>query len=385
MLRLFLTSSHISTMYMIMYAKNTNKSGMDDILLMDFPRMKKSLVDLITDTSNIYSWKEVINFAKVVSDDYEYLPTTTKKYIRLFKNNIFLKPFYNILLKIYEARTLTRHKKMILKRINTQYNQIELNLLTKTGLNKALIEIFPHANVNYFEHGLGDYMYLLNNQVEKDGQFYCVFSNSFKKYLASVQHHLTSVYPVVYDVSEFKLLSKKVIQGRLSQRDNPSIFNIPNNSILLLLDSVDIYNVLDNFWTDFIDVCLKNVQDYHQYTYIIKPHHMQSFRSIKIVKTYLDQLGVAYTFIDSVELMSFSAEVLFSAWREKVKYVFSIFSSSVYYLSILYEGEGIIFYHGYDFFKAYLAQAPLQFVSIFKGLEELTNKVFSVNCKNINI
>jgi len=43
MVRLFVTTSHLCTLYMLSYARNTNKGNYTDVLILDTPPKKKSL------------------------------------------------------------------------------------------------------------------------------------------------------------------------------------------------------------------------------------------------------------------------------------------------------------------------------------------------------
>jgi hypothetical protein len=49
----------------------------------------------------------------------------------------------------------------------------------------VLHKIYPKAEINYFEHGIGDYMYYAQNEIQA-GNLFCLFPQEFQAYLKSI-------------------------------------------------------------------------------------------------------------------------------------------------------------------------------------------------------
>ena len=287
-----------------------------------------------------------------------------------------------MLLNRHRKKSIIKEKETF-KQLFAGYNtdNVELNLMTKTGLNQSLLEMFPQATLNYFEHGMGDYYYILEPDLSK-GNFYCVFAEGFKKQLNNKHIPHEFVYPLLGD-TDFSAIANRIIDTHPKGAEIRKTFSVPDKTVVILMESVEIYNVPDNFWTDYIDLCLSKIDAPKEYHFLIKPHHLQSFNAIEITRRYFEKLGLKATFTDNDYAISFSAEVLFCLWKQNARYVFSLFSSSIYYVSKLYADERITYYYGYDFFKNYLHNSPPQFIKIFKGIESVIKEVLSENCKKM--
>jgi hypothetical protein len=382
MLRIFVTSSHISAIFQLIYARNTVKEGYVDVLFVDSPNLKKSIIDLITDTQKIYPWKITYSFATAITDETNMKPGFVKKSTRYLKNKPGFKEIYNVLLKRHEERRVIREKSRLLELLaEYKTEDVELNLLTKTALNGSLISIYPKAKINYFEHGMGDYWYVLKPDVPK-GDFYCLFAERFKMNLENKKVDGGFIYPISKE-NGFLEIAKQIIENHEKTKEIKLEFDVKGKLVVIMMESVEVYQVPDNFWTDYIDLCLSKINNPAEFTFIIKPHHLQSFNAIEITKSYVEKLGLKVKFADNAYAMSFSAEVLFSLWQENTHYAFSVFSSSIYYISKLYPNKQISYYYGYDFFRKYIKNSPPQFVEIYNGIEELVKEVLSENCKKM--
>lgn len=76
------------------------------------------------------------------------------------------------------------YRKELLLQLNpylTKDTQISLYMLTQTYLNRPLMQLFPSASINYIEHGMGDYYYILDPKTPK-GNFYCLFQKDIKNF-----------------------------------------------------------------------------------------------------------------------------------------------------------------------------------------------------------
>src|ERR1035437_42118 len=150
MIRIFVSPSQLCTLYMILYARKTHKEGMKDVLILDWPDKKKSLVKVITDTQKIYNWHNIINVSHTISDETDLLPSHKKKFTRKIKGIFFIKPVYGFLLKRYRAKCAKIEEQTISEKLAEAGEVLEVNIVTQTGITDSLFKLFPKAAVNYF-------------------------------------------------------------------------------------------------------------------------------------------------------------------------------------------------------------------------------------------
>jgi hypothetical protein len=368
---------------MIIYARKTRKESTKDVLVLDWPDKKKSLVKVITDTKNIYDWTTVIDLSRSLEDSHDLNPTSRKKIIRKIKSNPLVRPVYNFLL----SRHRKKHEKIEEQKITSGLAGLgevaEVNILTQTGITDSLFKLFPKVAVNYFEHGLGDY-FLIQKVKQPRFNFYCVFADRFKKHLT--QKKLPAGYVKEFITpQEFIAIAEETIEKSDEKNEIFSRYKVEGKKVIILLESVEIYNVPDNFWTDFLDLCMSKIKNPQEYTFILKPHPAQSFKAIEISKNHMiNHHKVKTLVIENSYSVNYSVEVLYSLWNDTAKYVFTVFSSGIYYISKIYANKQTNYFYAFDFFKGYTKQAPQQFLYIFNGLEDLVKNVFNENCTDIS-
>ena len=379
MIRIFVCPSHLSALYMILYARKTKTEAYKDVLVLDWPDKKASLTKVITDTKKIYNWVDVINLSRTISDETDLAPSSKKKLIRKLKEIFFLKPAYNLLLKRHRAKCAKIEEQTILSHLAGKGEVVEVNILTQTGIIESLFKLFPKAAVNYFEHGMGDY-FLIQKVKRVDFNFYCIFNERFKEYL--VTRNLPGNYVKGFiEAGDFLAISKETINADEKRDEIISQYQFAGKKVLILLESVEIYNVPDNFWTDYLDLCMSKIPNPQDYTFILKPHPAQSFKAIELSKSHMiNHYKVKTVVIEGNKAVNYSVEVLYSMWDDSTDYVFTVFSSALYYISKIYNNKQTKYFYAFDFFKDYTKNAPAQFVYIFNGIEDVVKNVLSENC-----
>lgn len=382
-IRVFVTTSHLSTIYMTLLARKTAPEGYKDVLLIDTGTRRDVLIRLIEETASFHNWHVLHNFSGSVGADFDYKTGTRKKLTRKFKNFFLISWFYKLMLRRYmkrrEQEYIEKLKKV--KGLDGSFPVTELYLMTETYLNHPLMKLFPDASVSYMEHGMGDYYHILTAKT-RPGKLYCVFSEPYRHYLESKGLACGWVYDLP-GKDGFRDLAEKLLAvhantlhtERLPKTDKPVVF--------ILLETPHVYNVPQSYWTAYIDHIFTRIDDPKKYHFILKPHPMHSREHQKITLGYLDKKGIEYSLLGSDELASASAEVLFSMWAGQTKHVFSIFSSACYYLSELYDGNGISFWHSAGFLEKNIGNAPRQYYTLFKELQPLVNEVFTLKCRKI--
>lgn len=380
MLRVFMSSTHTGAILQAIYANSTAQKGCFDVLLLDYPPMKESLIELIKRSDVIHKWDKVIDFSVSISDDTNKKPSLSKKIVRKVKTLPIIKGFYDKLLMQHLVQQKANHTSRLTLELSSHFNkQVQLNILTKTGLNECLFDLFPNAEINYFEHGIGDYMYY-EQQTIKEGNFYCLFNEEFGSYLKISKPKLAEkvfgyIQGNVFSQAITNLLNQGVIKTESITEQEKYVF--------VLMENVEMYEVESTFWTEYIDVCLKKIPSPEEYTFIIKPHHMQSFEAIEMTTSYLNKKGIKYKVLTNNYFMHMGAEVVFYFFQDKTEYVFSLFSSSIYYFTKLYPSSTIKYFHGYKLFAKYTNNAPKQFVEIYQNLQPIISNVVSKNCLDI--
>ena len=369
---------------MIAYARETNKGAYNDVLVLDTPPKKKALVKVITDTRKIYPWAKIIDLSTTLPDDADFVPGVRKRTTQKVKNHPLIKPVYDLLLNLYLKKQRAKEAKIIRHKLSGLGDVCQINILTQTGINETLFKLYPKAAINYFEHGLGDYIYIQKIN-PPNFNFYALFAHKFIEYLQNNKQENTYVKNL-FNATHFPSIAKEVIDSDdTKEKINSYTKNIEGKFVLILLESVQMYQVPEAFWTDYLALCIAQIDNPHDYTFILKPHPRQTIQSIKISKEYmLNARKLKTLVIENNHAANYSAEVLYSLWQDNTDYVFSVFSSAVFYISKLYEGKKTKYYFAYDFFKKYMHNATSQFVDTYLEAEELIKEVFSENCIHIS-
>lgn len=382
MLRIYLPTTHTGAVLMAIHAEKTKNSETKNVLMIDYPPLKESLIQLIKRSDVIHPWEKIVDFSKPVNDEINKKPSLRKRITRKLKELPLIKNIYLKLLESYSLKQKKQFKINIEKSLSElKSDKVILNVLTKTALNEALFELFPDAQINYFEHGIGDYMYYAQNRI-KSGNFYSVFAKEFKVFLTNQNSNNCN--------HVFEYISENEFESALKKLEEKNIITAPKELvstnkpiIFLLLENVEMYAVDDCFWTDYIDVCLSKISNPNDYLFVVKPHHNQSFDAIQKTIDYMALKNLDVFLLTKSNYMHVGAEILFYFIRSNTRFVFSLFSSSIYYLSKLYPSTEIYYYHGYDLFKKYTKKSPRQFTEIYEGIGPIIHNVLSSECEKL--
>ena len=380
-LRIFLTSSQLSTAFYSAYAQKTKDENLYyDVLVIDRTPKKVSLVKNILERAAIFhSWNEVLDLSIALEDSQSTRPSFKKRMTRKFKSLPIIKGFYDSLLKRYLKKQKSEYKFLFQEKIKVQaeFQKVSLHVLTQTILNETLFEIYPNAEVHYFEHGTGDYFYVLKPDL-KLNQFHCFFTEAFSNYLKSLSIGIPlSSY---LEKTDFEKIFTLDFQDPLCHDLNLKISNTKLDVHLILLDAFEIYHPPVKFWTDYLDRIVSQTSSLNNILFVLKPHPNQSKESIAISVNYFKERELQFLLFEGAELSQLSVETFFVSHQAKIKSVYSTFSSALFYLSHFYSDK-TKFYMLYDFASSYINSAPKQYKEIFKGLRPLIDEVFDPNRK----
>ena len=380
MLRIFLVSSHFSAILQSIYASSTKKEGDIDVLMIDYPPQKKALSLLILNTDFIHKWDLKLNYAPELTDETNMRPSLKKRLTRKAKQLPVLKGIYDKMLSKHMLKFYADFETRIKKDLSGfNIDSVQLNLLTKTGLNDVLFKLYPSAEVNYFEHGIGDYMYYAQNKI-KNGNLFCLFPNEFAAYLKSINSPNANRINGFVNGSLFYDAIQNLEKNNIISNEQELIKLGNSKLVFILIESVEIYEVPSNFWQDCIQLYLSKIDVPEDYTYVLKPHPLQSFEAIEAIENYFKEINLKYILLGNSKFINVGAELIFYFFAKQTKYVFSLFSSSVYYFTKLYPSAEIKYYHGYKLFEKYTKNSPKQFTDIYKGLEPIITNVLAKDC-----
>ena len=374
MLRLFVTSSQICTLYLSVYAKKTAQPGYIDILIIDYTPKKKGLVNSIEQASKIHNWTALVNLSTPVENEVNNKPSLKKRITRKVKTLPLIKQFYGLLLKRYVKKQDARMRSLVREKINpyvqNHQGDVMLGFLTQTALNNALCQLYPTATQNYFEHGIGDYQ-LVTNPAHTNTNFYCVFADTFGTFVQK-RNLPVNVYGFI-DAADYKAACELVIQ----QDKHLQLSHTwgEKKLVLLLMDAAEIYHVPTTFWTDYLEKCISLIDNAADYHFLVKPHPAQSNEALQRTEDYFVRSGLSFTLIKNQEAMYAGIELFYHQVHPQVHYVFSTFSSALFYMAHFYSGQ-TTYYFLYDFVEPYFRKGPAQFLDFYYKLDPYFREVF---------
>jgi len=377
MVRIFITSNQISTTFMSVYAKRTRQKGVRDFLFIDHYFKKKALITLVKESAKVHEWGAILDFSFHIENEFNLKPSFKTKVLRKVKHLPIIKGVYNYLLNSHVKKEAINVAQKIKHKLTESQITIPVNeevaiyQLTQTYLNIGAEHLYPTAKVFYMEHGTVDYN-LVINKTRKDG-FICIFKENYEKYLA--KRNISFPIYQCLDKTEFTNAFLDFIP-----RFNLDIKQIENTSskrfVLFLMDALEAFEVSPKFWADYIERCIKEIDNPKDYTILIKPHPNQSNEVIEVVQTYFKAKNLDFVMLNKPEFISLSVETIYIYYQDKIDFVFSTFSAAIFYLSFFYESKSKFFY-SYYFVGPYIKNAPKQYKDAYADIENLIGEVFA--------
>lgn len=380
MLRIFSASSQTGTMLAALYANKTRNKDTVDVLIIDRVVKKKSLIEQVHSTIAIHPWHAIIDLSSHLEDNHDFKISSFKRLKRKIRSYPFISHIYTLLLNALKSKNEQETKKILVEKIQNAVPTIDIKtceaeIYTLPGLyiNEPLFSLFKNKKVSFFEHGTGDYVDIIKSKKHVD--FYCVFANAYQKYIIAnnLKHIIAHQY---VNAAEFDEAAKKIYkpfpknQAEIDKLDEKSC-------VLILLDASEMYYPPENYWTDYLKSCISKVENPEKYTFLIKPHGLMSEHSQHVSYEYIKQSGLKYIIFDShSSFFNIGAEIIFSHSKNKIAYVFSTFSFTIFLLAQFYPKEAIYIYH-YTFCSKYFTNAPQFYLDVFNGLKPLVENVFT--------
>lgn len=378
-LRIFVSSSGLSTLYMAIYGRNSYQSGQTDILFIDTLALKPSQRELIYQAAQYHSFEGVFDLSRSLEESSSQVPGRIKQLTRKFKTYPVIKPIYDWLYAYKLRQEDQQHLQELLAIagdvFNDSYSKVELLLQPVLHINSALMTKFPQAKVRYFEHGLGDYLDWKPGR-NSETTFHCVFAEELSSYLEQKGEEAPQVIP---------LLGEKGFAALDSPF--PQIFpqmlaaSVPKGKpvVLLATQALAQFQVEAAYWDYFFDLCLTYIEQPEAVTFLLKPHPRQEPDMLARMKRFFKSKDLELIIWEDPAVKSLNLEILFDTLKEQVTHVFTPFSSTLFYLSKLYPDREIGYYYSLDSLSSFVQHTPDLYKKRWRSLNPYLKQVFGRN------
>lgn len=375
-LRIFISTSGLSALYQSIYAKNTRGLHDRDLFIIDALALKPSQKEPILQAIQHHRFDWVVDMSFSLEESASQVPSLKKRLTRKLKILPGFKQVYDFL---YEKQQAGQGNQLLQTLIgkNAQafelsYQNVQLHTQPAVKLNDSILQKYPKAEIRYFEHGLGDYLDV-ESKIKEGITFHCVFDRELAAFRKKKGLPYDFVAPVV---GEEGFLQKDIkLETYFPEINN---ITIPSEKPLILIatQALKQFEVSDDFWITFMDLCLEKIAHPEKFTFLIKPHPRQEKEVLDKIAEYLNSKELDVVMWDSPDLKGLHMEVIFRRLHAQVQYVFSPFSSAVFYLSRLYPGQQIQYFFGLNPLFEFTGNSPQMYVNRWKELYPLLKEVF---------
>ena len=383
-LRIFCTTSATSALYMSLYARSSRKDEYTDLLLIDQLKLKPSQVDIIRQAVNIHEYKEIKDFSLAIEEGATPVPSRIKQLTRIYKTKPIFRDVYQFLYRFQLKKEARQRTQMLRENLNAyvgSFSQVELYVQPLVHLTTALCTLFPEASLSYFEHGLGDYQDIMGKRLPAS-TFRCLFHASFCSFLANIKEKNDWVLPA-FPQGYFSKNLPQILDAFPQLRPFYQQFNGRKNLALLATQPLEEFRIPTEYWKHFLKLCLSQVDDVHTCTFLIKPHPRQSPESVQKICEFLENRGITYEHIEAPEVRNVSLEILFAGFVDSVSYVFSPYSSSVFYLSVLYPSDHTRYFYSMRSVLDHAQLAPDLYQKRWKEMEVRIREIYGKKAEEL--
>ncbi len=382
-LRVFISSSGLSALYLSIFAQKTASPHLDDVFLVDALSLKPSQRDLILQASGLHDYSAFIDMSRPMEEVSSMVPSKRKQLTRKLKTRPGFKQIYDFLYRFKLAREDQHLIEALRSKAPTyfasSYGEVQLHTQPVLHLNRPLQKLFDKAEVRYFEHGLGDYLDV-RSRVGRGDSFYCVFAPELKAYYEKEGKDHSFIKPLL---PEEGFLAKDLELEGLFPKLNQVKLPGEKRWVLVALQALEQFQVDPSYWDHFMQSCLKKIDKTESYSFLLKPHPRQDREITQRVREYLESKNLEVLVWDRPELRSLHMEILFGAISEKVDYVCSPFSSTVFYLSRLYPDSQIRYFYSLDSIFSFTQATPQLYIDRWKDLSPFLDEVFGHHAEKI--
>ncbi len=379
MVRVFISTSHISSVYMTLYARATHLPEHKDVLLVDVGTRRQEVIRLIEEVSTFHDWSLFRSFSAEAPEGHRYEPGLRKRLTRRWKGLPLVRDLYNLLLDLFQSGRNARYRSALvelLAPLASPKDTLQVHAHTETYLRIPMLQAFPNSTCDFFEHGQGDYIHVLDGHLPL-GRLHALFAAPYRRFLE--QRGWSSEWVIDLQGSAgFAELSERLL---VRHGVGPVDHMVTGPVVLILLEALDMYHVSEAFWGAYIDHVVSYLGSPYDYHFILKPHPSQSAHSLKLTEERCGELGLNYTLLNTARQSSMAVEVDFARWAARTHHVFCLVSTGCFYLSQLYRAPHIHYHYSTSFMEKWIRSAPPQFRQLFEKMKPLISEVLSERCQ----
>ena len=377
--RIFICTSHISCVYMALFARDTWAAGMKDILLVDTGIRRSEVVRSISEAASLHRWRTFHSFSEEVGIEHRFEPSLRKRLTRRWKGAPVIRTIYSWLLKRYMSARDRRYaaELMIVLGADATAGSVEVFAHTETYLRHPLQQLFPSSACTFMEHGQGDYIHIIEGG-KPIGQLRALFAVPFKCFLERYGQGSDWVLPLRLP-DDFPAIAADLLAKHELGNTAPMV-EVTMHVVYVLLEALDMYNVPPEFWGAYIEHIIGSLDDPKKYHFILKPHPRQSALSMEHTRSSCDKSGITYSILEGGLGHSLATEIEFARWAGRTEHVFCLVSSGCFYLSQLYRDLRITYHYSTEFMERWIGDAPPQYKRLFAKMKPLISEVLAERC-----
>lgn len=367
-------------LFYLLYSKLKSNEKYNDALIICNGHMNQKSFEKLNGLISQHNWNQIIKTHQELKTLQNKKVSFIKKITRKTRKFAIIKPFYNFTRELYEQKKKKKIKNRLSMTLSIPNNSsVELNLLTETTINNALLELYPNSTVNYFEHGLSDYVII--ESMLKPTKFYCLFNDEFKSYLNEKQKNQHIIAPIYQNYHFYEITATYLSYFKSEFQDAFPILAEKSKYVLVLMQDFENLGVTPRIHTQFFEKIKSQFgENLSSKVFLIKPHPKQSRDVMKEVEQYLKKAKLNYTFLKEPIFQYTSIELFFYLFKDSTSHVFSFYSSGLFYLSKLYSDSNIKFMYTFDYISTEISRMPPELGVIHISFMKNQLQLFTKNC-----
>ncbi len=365
--RLFIVRNHYGAVLMAIYAKKTFKPIYEDVLYIldaSYDRNISTTVQAIKSTSQFYTWSYI----------YDFNTESNKSFLYFFKNGLRKVRMLRLIYKYLKKRIMTY-------KVN-KHGPIEVNITTDSGIYRDIIARYPSIKVNYFELGIGDYSLIITNNLSERFYAYSLFAKSYKNFLKE-RNKKEKFVNDYFDRDFFQKICKKTLSVKAKFILDDKTCNHDRPIVFFLMQDLSRADFDNESWHSFFDKCIEKIQNPYAFHFVVKPHLLQRHETLEYVRSYFQNKNLSFSILDDLDIMQINIEVFYFYIQDRVNYVFGIYSTSIFHLSVIYPNPHTKYFYSYKFLLPYLDRVDNFLKTSYMNTRDIVMNCLSGNCEEI--
>jgi hypothetical protein len=382
-LHIYVLASPLTARFMMLWrAKQKLNPDEKHILITDDLKIRRAHVDLILEISEEARFDLLIEAHELVGDETSFAPTRFKRFIRKTKALPVLKQIYNGLfgIKIEIEKRKYLRKKLQPLQAYSDYEKVHIYCTPECKLLPPLRLKYPHAKLDFFEHGILDYKHA-KTHLAAGHTFNCVFHEEMIDHLGVEDKSSPLVLPA---------FSHEAFAKKLYHEISPDFRDFiqkqaERKGILIMMQVLERYSIPHHFWTVFMDHVFEKLSAEEQYFVILKPHPVQDPVVVQVLIDYFSTKDIP------VRVYGFEAgeylpvEFLYGHISSHIDCLVTPFSSSIFYLKKFFPDSTSQYVWGIDLMLAHAQKAAPNFRDSWMFLRDEILPIFGKDISQLKI